>query len=150
MRVFTLIIISILFLSELVEYFAIADKSPRTKKASKATLDRIKRLINAQAERYDFYEVSYSFSEVAQNDAVALDEELPLRNPQARQHHDELSVNDPEQYFQGDVELSEHQAEGLQDELMEVLNDPMTQVDEPMRKKRKIGKVQHDSYPCHF
>ena len=50
-------------------------------------------------------------------------------------------MNDPEQYFQGDVELSEQQADGIQEELMEVLNDPLVIVDEPARKRRKIGKA---------
>ena len=58
-----------------------------------------------------------------------------LRNPEAKPHHDELSVNDPEQYFQGDVELSEKQAEGLQEELLEELEDKSG-----ARKKRKVGK----------
>ena len=73
---------------------------------------------------------------------------MPLRNPDAKPHHNELLVNDPEQYFQGDVELSEQQADGIQEELVEVLNDPLVQIDEPARKKRKVGKVFFNA--CYF
>uniref|UniRef100_A0AC34RIY0 Zinc metalloproteinase n=2 Tax=Panagrolaimus sp. JU765 TaxID=591449 RepID=A0AC34RIY0_9BILA len=97
----------------------------RTKKASSAALLRIKELINLKAER-----------EVAQSDAVANDDaNIILRDPDAKPHHDELSVNDPEQYFQGDVELSEKQAEGLQEELLEQTED-----ETKTRRKRKVGK----------
>uniref|UniRef100_A0A914CPA3 Zinc metalloproteinase n=1 Tax=Acrobeloides nanus TaxID=290746 RepID=A0A914CPA3_9BILA len=129
MRVFTVSLVIFLLFSTDFEFYALADKSPRTKKASKAALDRIKRLLTAKAER-----------ENAQNDAVVLEDDVPLRNPDAKPHHNELLVNDPEQYFQGDVELSEQQADGIQEELVEVLNDPLVQIDEPVRKKRKVGK----------
>ena len=44
-------------------------------------------------------------------------------------------MNDPDQYFQGDVELSEGQAVNIQKELLEDFED------KNKRKKRKVGKV---------
>uniref|UniRef100_A0A7E4VRU7 Metalloendopeptidase n=1 Tax=Panagrellus redivivus TaxID=6233 RepID=A0A7E4VRU7_PANRE len=98
----------------------------RTKKASHAALLRVKELINRKAER-----------QVVQADVgnVADDDPGLLRNPDAKPHHDELSVNDPEQYFQGDVELSEQQADTLADELLEEDGDG-----DRRRRKRKVGK----------
>uniref|UniRef100_A0AC35G067 Zinc metalloproteinase n=1 Tax=Panagrolaimus sp. PS1159 TaxID=55785 RepID=A0AC35G067_9BILA len=101
----------------------------RTKKASPSTLNKIKELINRKAER----EVVQADVGRGLNDAVV----EVIRNPDAKHHFDELSVNDPDQYFQGDVELSEKQADKIQEQLLDDL-----QADEPKskRKKRKVGK----------
>uniref|UniRef100_A0A914ZBJ2 Zinc metalloproteinase n=1 Tax=Panagrolaimus superbus TaxID=310955 RepID=A0A914ZBJ2_9BILA len=101
----------------------------RTKKASPSTLNKIKELINRKAER----EVVQADVGKVLNDAIV----EVTRNPDAKHHFDELSVNDPDQYFQGDVELSEKQADKIQEEL---LDDLQADDSKNIRKKRKVGK----------
>ncbi|VDL78689.1 unnamed protein product [Nippostrongylus brasiliensis] len=52
------------------------------------------------------------------------------RNPDAKRNKDELSVNDPEDYFQGDVDLSEQQVQQIEKAFTE-----------GHREKRKIGRT---------
>ncbi|VDK43351.1 unnamed protein product [Anisakis simplex] len=133
----------------------------RVKKASRKSLDRIKRLINQQTQK--FFDLvghlsEFSFRENEQHASV-LDDELIFerKDPNSRAHHDELSVNDPDEYFQGDVDLSEKQAEILGDVLQETIGHYSTSknkdsdddnnvkenedsFESKTRKKRKVGR----------
>lgn len=64
-----------------------------------------------------------------QNDDVDFFADLK-RNPSAKRNKDELSVNDPEDYFQGDVDLSEQQVQQIEKAFTE-----------GHREKRKIGRT---------
>jgi len=72
---------------------------------------------------------------------VAMDQ--PRRHPSMKHSHSELDVNRAEEYFQGDVELSEEQATILQGQLTESL----LQDDFHRRAKRKIGRVSPKTTP---
>ncbi|KAK6061921.1 astacin [Cooperia oncophora] len=78
-----------------------------------------------------FYQKSFEFRLVnaRQNDAVDLFGDIQ-RNPNAKSNKDELSVNNPEDYFQGDVDLSEQQVQQIEKSFTE-----------GHREKRKIGRT---------
>lgn len=80
--------------------------------------------------RRDFVQNDHPAGQLADDPAEA------KRNPEARRHHDELAVNDPDgEYLQGDMELAAWQAERL-------LKAEDTR---KRRRKRKIGRVSgHD------
>uniref|UniRef100_A0A1I8BDC7 Zinc metalloproteinase n=1 Tax=Meloidogyne hapla TaxID=6305 RepID=A0A1I8BDC7_MELHA len=102
------------------------EANEKTKKASKLIVAKIKQLINEKIER-----------EMVQNDAISLPE-IPQRDPNALRHHNELVVNGVnEEYFQGDLELADWQAEKIQRYIEEQL---MFSNDEKKRIKRKVGK----------
>lgn len=94
----------------------------RTKKVSKNTLKQIKALINSKIEK-----------ELPQSDSLDLPP-LFVRNPKAKPYHDELSVNDADEFFQGDVELSDKQAKLILARLTSSHSSKK-------RTKRKVGKV---------
>uniref|UniRef100_A0A914R765 Uncharacterized protein n=1 Tax=Parascaris equorum TaxID=6256 RepID=A0A914R765_PAREQ len=52
------------------------------------------------------------------------------KDPNSKPHHDELSVNDPDEYFQGDVDLSEKQAE--------ILSETLQDSNDSARKEKNI------------
>uniref|UniRef100_A0A0K0D3M7 ZnMc domain-containing protein n=1 Tax=Angiostrongylus cantonensis TaxID=6313 RepID=A0A0K0D3M7_ANGCA len=94
----------------------------RAQRASRKSLAHLKQVLNDDFAR---------LISTRQNDQV--DPFADLRsNPKARRNKvkDELSINDPEDYFQGDVDLSEQQV--LQIEKV---------FTEGRREKRKIGRV---------
>uniref|UniRef100_A0A915C7J2 Zinc metalloproteinase n=1 Tax=Parascaris univalens TaxID=6257 RepID=A0A915C7J2_PARUN len=64
------------------------------------------------------------------------------KDPNSKPHHDELSVNDPDEYFQGDVDLSEKQAEILSETLQDSNDSARKEknIEPKTRKKRKIGR----------
>uniref|UniRef100_A0A915DDV3 Zinc metalloproteinase n=1 Tax=Ditylenchus dipsaci TaxID=166011 RepID=A0A915DDV3_9BILA len=79
------------------------------------------------------------FREVLQNDAILLaydDATHYKHNQESKPHHDELRVNNPDEYYQGDVDLTKWQALKLQTQILDSLGDEST----TKRHKRKIGK----------
>ncbi|VDK40391.1 unnamed protein product [Gongylonema pulchrum] len=62
---------------------------------------------------------------------------LQRKDPEAERHHDELSINDPDTYFQGDIDLSEKQAELIARQL-ESASALKGKEDEIIRKKRQV------------
>ncbi|KAL3087305.1 hypothetical protein niasHT_020568 [Heterodera trifolii] len=102
----------------------------RTRKASKSAVEKIKKIFNEKATQ----------RALAQNDAALMADDPrrefgPRRDPTARRHHDELAVNGADgDYFEGDLELAEWQAERLWHKLGEAKV-------KRRRKKRKIAKV---------
>ncbi|KAF1745725.1 hypothetical protein GCK72_022172 [Caenorhabditis remanei] len=92
----------------------------RVQKASKKHLTRVKQLLNGEAERHNA---------LIQSDSVNVFDNIQ-RNPNAGVHHDELAVNNADEYFQGDVDLSEQQVKIIED-----------QFTEGKREKRKIGRT---------
>ncbi|VDM48120.1 unnamed protein product [Toxocara canis] len=96
----------------------------RVRKASRKTLDRIKRLINQQSEREN---EKYALGTLA-DDVI-----MERKDPSSRPHHDELS---------GDVDLSEKQAEVLGEILQNANNSDLKDksANSKSRKKRKIGR----------
>uniref|UniRef100_A0AC34FS94 Zinc metalloproteinase n=1 Tax=Panagrolaimus sp. ES5 TaxID=591445 RepID=A0AC34FS94_9BILA len=133
-------ILNILYRIFIIFLFLTLIFGERTKKASPSTLNKIKELINRKAER----DVVQADVGTVLNDGIVED---VTRNPDAKHHFDELSVNDPDQYFQGDVELSEKQADKIQEELLDDLQN-----DDPknIRKKRKVGKRWTRGNPISF
>uniref|UniRef100_A0A0N4VKC9 Zinc metalloproteinase n=1 Tax=Enterobius vermicularis TaxID=51028 RepID=A0A0N4VKC9_ENTVE len=104
----------------------------RVKKASPQTLSRIKQLINEQ-----IHNENEKPGALLQSDAVI----FGRKDPNSHRHLDELSVNDPDQYFQGDVDLSEKQAQLLNDELETLVTEnELNHHVENVRRKRKIGR----------
>lgn len=102
------------------------EANERTRKASKLIVNKIKQLINEKVER-----------EMVQNDAIPLTE-IPQRDPNALSHHNELIVNGINgDYFQGDLELADWQAEKIEKYFEDQL---MFSHDENKRIKRKVGK----------
>uniref|UniRef100_A0A1I7VIZ5 Zinc metalloproteinase n=1 Tax=Loa loa TaxID=7209 RepID=A0A1I7VIZ5_LOALO len=101
----------------------------RTPKVSRHTLDHIKQLITLKAQR-----------QIEKIDDRILADQIVLerRNPEAKRHHNELLINDPDAYYQGDVDLSEKQAEMLSKHLKSeiVLKE---KDDEIKRQKRSVG-----------
>ncbi|KAI6240880.1 Zinc metalloproteinase [Aphelenchoides fujianensis] len=83
--------------------------------------------------------------ELPQSD-VSADQPPPfVRNPQAAPYRDELAVNDVDQYFQGDVELSERQAARLEAQLLDDLGSRSAHSAGDVAKertKRKVGRVR--------
>ncbi|CAI5456645.1 unnamed protein product [Caenorhabditis angaria] len=92
----------------------------RIPKASKKQLEHVKKLLNDQVE---------SHNNQIQNDGFDLFQTMH-RDPHAKLHHDELSVNNIDEYFQGDMDLSEQQIKIIEDQFVE-----------GKREKRKIGKT---------
>lgn len=72
------------------------------------------------------------FRNLPQFDAPSLPP--PQINKNAKKHLDELSVNDPEDFFQGDVELSDPQASAIEADLLQQLGRGNS------RRKRKVGR----------
>uniref|UniRef100_A0A1I8AMW9 Metalloendopeptidase n=1 Tax=Steinernema glaseri TaxID=37863 RepID=A0A1I8AMW9_9BILA len=99
----------------------------RAKKASRASLNRLKRLINEKTEE--------QHKEDRLLIGVLDDSPVTVRDPSAKRHHDELSVNNLDDYFQGDVELSEAQVDILEKEIVKSTEG------EEGRKRRKVGKA---------
>uniref|UniRef100_A0A1I8EB02 Metalloendopeptidase n=1 Tax=Wuchereria bancrofti TaxID=6293 RepID=A0A1I8EB02_WUCBA len=101
----------------------------RTQKVSQRTLDNIKQLITLKAQR-----------QIENIDNALLADQIVLqrRNPEAKRHHNELSINNPDAYYQGDIDLSEKQAEMLSKHLKSeiVLKE---KDDEIIRQKRSVG-----------
>ncbi|CAD6185502.1 unnamed protein product [Caenorhabditis auriculariae] len=91
----------------------------RAQRASRQRLQRIKQLINEDASRHQ---------SLIQSDSVAPFDDVK-RNPNATRNHDELSVNNADEYFQGDVDLSEHQVDIIEKTF-----------DRGKREKRKVGR----------
>ncbi|KAL3110553.1 hypothetical protein niasHT_020024 [Heterodera trifolii] len=106
----------------------------RTRKASKSAVEKIKKIFNEKATQ----------RALAQNDAALMADDPrrgfgPRRDPTARRHHDELAVNGADgDYFEGDLELAEWQAERLWHKLGEAKANAKLK---RRRKKRKIAKV---------
>nr|CDQ04539.1 BMA-NAS-38, isoform e [Brugia malayi] len=98
----------------------------RTQKVSQRTLDNIKQLITLKVQR-----------QIENIDNALLADQIILqrRNPEAKRHHNELSINNPDAYYQGDIDLSEKQAEMLSKHLKSeiVLKE---KEDEIIRQKR--------------
>ncbi|CAI2355593.1 unnamed protein product [Caenorhabditis sp. 36 PRJEB53466] len=92
----------------------------RVQKASKKQLSRVKELLNDEAERRN---------SLIQSDSVDVFDNIQ-RNPNAGKHHDELAVNNADEYFQGDVDLSDQQVKIIED-----------QFTAGKREKRKIGRT---------
>lgn len=85
--------------------------------------------------------IPLSYREVVQDDSMLLADvamDQPRRDPSMKHSHSELDVNRADEYFQGDVELSEEQAAILQQQLTQSL----LQDDFHRRVKRKIGRVR--------
>ncbi|CCD69445.2 Zinc metalloproteinase nas-38 [Caenorhabditis elegans] len=97
----------------------IFSSAARVPKASKKHLARVKQLLNDEAERHNT---------LIQSDSVTVFDDIQ-RNPNTGVHHDELAVNNADEYFQGDVDLSEQQ--------VKIIEDQFTQ---GKREKRKIGR----------
>lgn len=97
----------------------------RTKKASKSDLKQIRSLINSRIEK-----------ELPQADVSFNESPAFVRNPDSKPYKDELSINNADDFFQGDVELSSKQARILIDRLSTTGNSAKT------RTKRKVGKVK--------
>nr|CDQ04538.1 BMA-NAS-38, isoform a [Brugia malayi] len=101
----------------------------RTQKVSQRTLDNIKQLITLKVQR-----------QIENIDNALLADQIILqrRNPEAKRHHNELSINNPDAYYQGDIDLSEKQAEMLSKHLKSeiVLKE---KEDEIIRQKRSVG-----------
>ncbi|CAD5217197.1 unnamed protein product [Bursaphelenchus okinawaensis] len=95
------------FLLALILWLTVIE-AKRTKKAGSAALRRINSLINERINKT-----------LPQYDTPLAPP--PALNPNARRHPDELSVNDPEDFFQGDVELSDGQAKIIEQQLLEKL-----------------------------
>lgn len=93
----------------------------RIKKASRNDLKQIQQLINSKIER-----------ELPQSDAAFNQPPPFVRNPDAKHQPNELDVNDPEEFFQGDVDLSAKQAK--------LLLEQLTGHSSKKRTKRKVGK----------
>ncbi|KAI6177018.1 Peptidase M12A and CUB domain containing protein [Aphelenchoides bicaudatus] len=95
----------------------------RTEKASKSALKQIQQLINKEVERT-----------LPQSD---YNQPPPFtRNPNAKHPPNELDVNDPNEFFQGDVYLSTKQAKILLKQLATTVSDSS----EKHRTKRKVGR----------
>uniref|UniRef100_A0A8R1E2F0 Zinc metalloproteinase n=1 Tax=Caenorhabditis japonica TaxID=281687 RepID=A0A8R1E2F0_CAEJA len=92
----------------------------RVQKASKKQLFRVKQLLNDEAERRN---------NLIQSDAISVFDTIH-RNANAGENHNELSVNKADEYFQGDVDLSEQQVKIIED-----------QFNSGKREKRKIGRT---------
>ncbi|KAM3727038.1 Zinc metalloproteinase nas-38 [Dirofilaria immitis] len=102
----------------------------RTQKASRNTLDHIKQLITLNVQR-----------EIGNIDDKTLADEIVLqrRDPEAKWHHNELFINDPDAYYQGDVDLSEKQAEILSEHFKNEI--ALTEKDDTIiRRKKSIGR----------
>ncbi|KIH68429.1 hypothetical protein ANCDUO_01232 [Ancylostoma duodenale] len=92
----------------------------RAQRASRKSLAHLKQVLND--------EVARSIS-ARQNDEVDIFGDF-TRNPEAKRNKDELSVNNPEDYFQGDVDLSEQQVKQIEKSLSD-----------GHREKRKVGRT---------
>ncbi|KAK5979941.1 Zinc metalloproteinase [Trichostrongylus colubriformis] len=94
--------------------------SLRAQRANRKSLAHLKEVLNEDAAR---------LINARQSDAVDLFGDIK-RNPNAKHNKDELSVNNPEDYFQGDVDLSEQQVQQIEKSFTE-----------GHREKRKIGRT---------
>ncbi|VDO39254.1 unnamed protein product [Haemonchus placei] len=92
----------------------------RAQRANRKSLAHLKEVLNEDAAR---------LVNARQSDAVDLFGDIK-RNPNAKTNKDELSVNNPEDYFQGDVDLSEQQVQQIEKSFTE-----------GHREKRKIGRT---------
>ncbi|XGW32873.1 hypothetical protein V3C99_017409 [Haemonchus contortus] len=92
----------------------------RAQRANRKSLAHLKEVLNEDAAR---------LVNARQSDAVDLFGDIK-RNPNAKTNKDELSVNNPEDYFQGDVDLSEQQVQQIERSFTE-----------GHREKRKIGRT---------
>ncbi|GMT36674.1 hypothetical protein PFISCL1PPCAC_27971, partial [Pristionchus fissidentatus] len=99
----------------------------RVKKASKSSLNRVRNLINDESARRH---------NSLQSDSIDFFADI-RRDPRERRHHDELTVNNVEDYFQGDVDLSENQVEVI----LRNLESTHLETDSIRRSKRKVGKT---------
>lgn len=98
-------------------------RARKTKKASKSALKQIRSLINSRIEK-----------ELPQSDTGFNESSRFVRNPDSKPYKDELSINNADDFFQGDMELSSKQARILIDQLSASRNSSKT------RSKRKVGK----------
>ncbi|MFH4976965.1 hypothetical protein AB6A40_003674 [Gnathostoma spinigerum] len=104
----------------------------KTRKASPRSLNRIKRLIDQKLEK-----------ELENQAAAGQDDDIHFerKNPNAKRHYDELSVNNPDDYFQGDVDLTEAQVEAIETELLnDGSDDERSSPKDKVRGKRKVGR----------
>ncbi|EPB72576.1 astacin [Ancylostoma ceylanicum] len=92
----------------------------RAQRASRKSLAHLKQVLND--------EVARSIS-ARQNDEVDIFGDF-TKNPDARRNQDELLVNNPEDYFQGDVDLSEQQVKLIEKSFSD-----------GHREKRKVGRT---------
>ncbi|VDO29111.1 unnamed protein product, partial [Onchocerca flexuosa] len=120
----------IIFPQLFIYFFVQSVEHYRTQKASRHTLDHIKQLITLNTKRQ-----IGSLGDKAFADPIVLQQ----RDPEAKRHHNELSVNDPDEYYQGDVDLSEKQAELLSEHLKNeiVLKE---KDDAIIRRKKSVGR----------
>ncbi|GMR60308.1 hypothetical protein PMAYCL1PPCAC_30503, partial [Pristionchus mayeri] len=111
-----------IFVSSLIIISAV-----RVKKASRSSLDKVRELINDESAR--------RHSSI-QSDSIDFFADI-RRDPREARHHDELTVNNVEDYFQGDVDLSENQVEVI----LRNLESTQLESDIIKRTKRKVGKT---------
>ncbi|VDK69784.1 unnamed protein product [Onchocerca ochengi] len=120
----------IIFPQLFICFFVQSVEHYRTQKASRHTLDQIKQFITLNTKR-----------QIGNLDDKTLADPLVLqqRDPEAKWHHNELSINDPDEYYQGDVDLSEKQAELLSEHFKnEIL---LREKDDAIiRRKKSIGR----------
>ncbi|VDK78633.1 unnamed protein product [Litomosoides sigmodontis] len=121
----------IIFLHLFIFFFLHSVENYRTQRASRRTLDHIKQLITLKTQR-ELGTGSIGSTTLA--DQIV----LQRRNPDAKRHHNELSVNDPDAYYQGDVDLSERQAELISEHFKSEI-DLEGKGDEIARQKRSVG-----------
>jgi hypothetical protein len=96
----------------------------RIKKASKSALKQIQQLINTKIG-----------NKLPQSDAIFNQPPPFIRNPNSKLQPNELDVNDPNDFFQGDVDLSAKQAKLLLERLSPTGHSSKKRI------KRKVGKV---------
>ncbi|KAK6032331.1 hypothetical protein OSTOST_01487, partial [Ostertagia ostertagi] len=97
----------------------------RAQRANRKSLAHLKEVLNEDAAR---------LVSARQSDAVDLFVDIK-RNPSAKSNKDELSVNNPEDYFQGDVDLSEQQVLQIEKSFTE-----------GHREKRKVRRCYSNHY----
>uniref|UniRef100_A0A915PPN1 Metalloendopeptidase n=1 Tax=Setaria digitata TaxID=48799 RepID=A0A915PPN1_9BILA len=135
----------IIFAQLSVCFILYSGESYRTQRASRHTLQQIKQLITLSTQR-----------QIESTNHGMLFDELVLqkRDPEVKRHHNELSVNDLDDYFQGDVDLSEKQAELLSEHFKsEIASNEKG--DEIIRNRRSVGREPfyvrwHDKQPISY
>ncbi|GMT07502.1 hypothetical protein PENTCL1PPCAC_29676, partial [Pristionchus entomophagus] len=111
----------------LLSVLIVISSSARVKKASRSSLNKVRELINDETARRQ---------SAIQSDSIDFFADI-RRDPREAKHHDELTVNNLEDYFQGDVDLSENQVEVI----LRNLEGTQLQSDVIRRSKRKVGKT---------
>lgn len=111
----------------------------RPKKAQRQSLTNLKGKLNERQK-------DKVLASPIMNDNPAI---FQVRNLDARIQQTELDVNDPENYFHGDVDLTEEQLKSIEDSV-----DRENQQHTNRRKKRKVGKPPSfhlwDSFPISY